>query len=286
MNKILNKSKTIAKKLQNKISNNEIKNKQDIIKTLTIVKNKNLIDQDCYDMLEGVLEISEIRVRDIMIPRSQIVFIDKEQDLDTYLNTIIESAHSRFPVINEEKDKVAGILHAKDLLQLLSTGADSFSIEHLLRPAVVVPESKRVDRMLRDFKSERFHMALVIDEFGAISGLITIEDILELIVGQIEDEFDEDDFIPIRQLSKHSFSVNALTSVELFNENFKTNFDEYEFDTIGGLVVHEAKRLPNKGEIFTIEGIEFKITAANNRKVLQLRVRIPSVTEEEKTEEI
>lgn len=286
MNKILSKSKTIAKKLQNKISNNEIKNKQDIIKTLTIVKNKNLIDQDCYDMLEGVLEISEIRVRDIMIPRSQIVFIDKEQDLDTYLNTIIESAHSRFPVINEEKDKVAGILHAKDLLQLLSTGADSFSIEHLLRPAVVVPESKRVDRMLRDFKSERFHMALVIDEFGAISGLITIEDILELIVGQIEDEFDEDDFIPIRQLSKHSFSVNALTSVELFNENFKTNFDEYEFDTIGGLVVHEAKRLPNKGEIFTIEGIEFKITAANNRKVLQLRVRIPSVTEEEKTEEI
>lgn len=286
MNKILSKSKTIAKKLQNKISNNEIKNKQDIIKTLTIVKNKNLIDQDCYDMLEGVLEISEIRVRDIMIPRSQIVFIDKEQDLDTYLNTIIESAHSRFPVINEEKDKVAGILHAKDLLQLLSTGADSFSIEHLLRPAVVVPESKRVDRMLRDFKSERFHMALVIDEFGAISGLITIEDILELIVGQIEDEFDEDDFIPIRQLSKHSFSVNALTSVELFNENFKTNFDEYEFDTIGGLVVHEAKRLPNKGEIFTIEGIEFKITAANNRKVLQLRVRIPSVTEEEKIEEI
>lgn len=286
MNKILSKSKAIAKKLQNKISNNEIKNKQDIIKTLTIVKNKNLIDQDCYDMLEGVLEISEIRVRDIMIPRSQIVFIDKEQDLDTYLNTIIESAHSRFPVINEEKDKVAGILHAKDLLQLLSTGADSFSIEHLLRPAVVVPESKRVDRMLRDFKSERFHMALVIDEFGAISGLITIEDILELIVGQIEDEFDEDDFIPIRQLSKHSFSVNALTSVELFNENFKTNFDEYEFDTIGGLVVHEAKRLPNKGEIFTIEGIEFKITAANNRKVLQLRVRIPSVTEEEKIEEI
>ena len=200
-----------------------------------------------------VMEIAELRVRDIMIPRSQIVFIESNQDLDACLNTIIESAHSRFPVIadTDDRDNIEGILHAKDLLKFLREDAEEFELSKLLRPVVIVPESKRVDRMLKDFRSERFHMAIVVDEFGAVSGLVTIEDILEQIVGDIEDEFDEEDVADIRQLSRHTYAVRALTDIDDFNAQFNTHFDDEEVDTIGGLIMQAFGYLPKRGEEIT-----------------------------------
>ncbi len=221
------------------------------------------------------MEISELRVRDIMIPRAQIVFINKEQTLDSCLDVIIESAHSRFPVVSDERDNVEGLLLAKDLLQFSRSNAEEFDMSLILRPAVIVPESKRVDRMLKEFRSERFHMAIVVDEFGAISGLVTIEDILEQIVGDIEDEFDEEEAAEIRQLSRHTYSVLALTDIEDFNEKFGTHFDSEEVDTIGGVIMQAFGYLPNRDEEIELEGLQFKVASADSRKIIQLRVRVP-----------
>ena len=237
----------------------------------------DLIDQNTREMIEGVMEIAELRVRDIMIPRSQIVFIESNQDLDACLNTIIESAHSRFPVIadTDDRDNIEGILHAKDLLKFLREDAEEFELSKLLRPVVIVPESKRVDRMLKDFRSERFHMAIVVDEFGAVSGLVTIEDILEQIVGDIEDEFDEEDVADIRQLSRHTYAVRALTDIDDFNAQFNTHFNDEEVDTIGGLIMQAFGYLPKRGEEITLENIQFKVTSADSRRLIQVRVTVP-----------
>ena len=223
------------------------------------------------------MEIAELRVRDIMIPRSQIIFIEDQQDLNTCLNTIIESAHSRFPVIADadDRDNIVGILHAKDLLKFLREDAEEFDLSSLLRPVVIVPESKRVDRMLKDFRSERFHMAIVVDEFGAVSGLVTIEDILEQIVGDIEDEFDEEEVSDIRQLSRHTYAVRALTDIDDFNAQFNTDFDDEEVDTIGGLIMQTFGYLPKRGEEITLKNLQFKVTSADSRRLIQLRVTVP-----------
>lgn len=221
------------------------------------------------------MEISELRVRDIMIPRPQIIYIDANLPLEACVDIIIDSAHSRFPVILDDgKDSIQGILLAKDLLKYLRPNADEFNMQALLRPAVIVPESKRVDRMLKEFRSERFHMAIVVDEFGAVSGLVTIEDILEQIVGDIEDEFDEEEIEPIRQLSRHTYAVSALTDIEKFNEVFATNFEDEEVDTVGGLVMQAFERLPQRGEQIQLEGIDFKVTSADSRRLIQLRVTV------------
>jgi len=228
-------------------------------------------------MIEGVMEIAELRVRDIMIPRSQIVFIETDQDLDSCLDTIIESAHSRFPVIADadDRDNIVGILHAKDLLKYLRANAEEFNLLHMIRPTMIVPESKRVDRMLKDFRSERFHMAIVVDEFGAVSGLVTIEDVLEQIVGDIEDEFDEEDVADIRQLSRHAYAVRALTDIEDFNQQFNTQFNDEEVDTVGGLIMQAFGYLPKRGEEITLENLHFKVTSADSRRIIQLRVTVP-----------
>jgi magnesium and cobalt transporter len=173
--------------------------------------------------MQGVMDIADQRVRDIMIPRSQMITLKRNQTLDECLDVIIESAHSRFPVISEDKDHIEGILMAKDLLPFMRSDAEAFSMEKVLRQAVVVPESKRVDRMLKEFRSQRYHMAIVIDEFGGVSGLVTIEDILELIVGEIEDEYDEEEDIDFRQLSRHTWTVRALAPIEDFNDTFGTH---------------------------------------------------------------
>ncbi len=254
----------------------ELKNREELVEVIRDSEQNDLIDQGTREMIEGVMEIAHLRVRDIMIPRSQIVFIEVTQDLDACLDTIIHSAHSRFPVITGERDHILGILHAKDLLTCLRKDAKPFDLLSMLRPAVVVPESKRVDRMLKDFRLERFHMAIVVDEFGAVSGLVTIEDILEQIVGDIEDEFDEDEGEDIRQLSRHVFSVKALTPIEDFNEHFQTHFDDEEVDTIGGLVMNAFGYLPDPGEEITLDGFKFKIIAADNRRLIQLRVTVPT----------
>ncbi|ARU64240.1 magnesium/cobalt efflux protein [Histophilus somni] len=253
----------------------ELKNRQELVDVIRDSEQNELIDQNTREMIEGVIEISELRVRDIMIPRSQIIFIENDQDLEACLDVIIASAHSRFPVISDERDNIAGILHAKDLLKFFRSNAEQFELQSLLRPAVIVPESKRVDRMLKDFRAERFHMALVVDEFGAISGLVTIEDILEQIVGDIEDEFDEEDVADIRQLSRHTYVVRALTDIDDFNEQFKTNFADEEVDTIGGLIMQAFGYLPKRGEEVVLDNLNFKVTSADSRRIIQVRVTVP-----------
>ncbi|MCW9715472.1 CNNM family magnesium/cobalt transport protein CorC [Avibacterium sp. 21-594] len=273
--------KSFLQSLFGRFFQGELKNREELVEVIRDSEQNELIDQDTREMIEGVMEIAELRVRDIMIPRSQIVFIETDQDLDSCLETIIESAHSRFPVITDEKDNIAGILHAKELLKFLRSNAEEFDLLSLLRPVVIVPESKRVDRMLKDFRSERFHMAIVVDEFGAVSGLVTIEDILEQIVGDIEDEFDEEDVADIRQLSRHTYAVRALTDIEDFNQQFHTHFADEEVDTVGGVVMQAFGHLPKRGEEITLENLHFKVTSADSRRIIQLRVTVPDECLEE-----
>ena len=272
-----NTKKPFFQSLFGRFFQGELKNREELVEVIRDSEQNDLIDQNTREMIEGVMEIAELSVRDIMIPRSQIIFIEDQQDLNTCLNTIIESAHSRFPVIADadDRDNIVGILHAKDLLKFLREDAEEFDLSSLLRPVVIVPESKRVDRMLKDFRSERFHMAIVVDEFGAVSGLVTIEDILEQIVGDIEDEFDEEEVADIRQLSRHTYAVRALTDIDDFNAQFNTDFDDEEVDTIGGLIMQTFGYLPKRGEEITLKNLQFKVTSADSRRLIQLRVTVP-----------
>ncbi|ACS84910.1 MULTISPECIES: CNNM family magnesium/cobalt transport protein CorC [Musicola] len=256
----------------NQLFHSEPKDRDDLI---GLIRDSEQFDPEIRDMLEGVMDIAEQRVRDIMIPRSQMITLKHNQTLEECLDVIIESAHSRFPVISEDKDHIEGILMAKDLLPFMRSDSEPFSMDKVLRPAVVVPESKRVDRMLNEFRSMRYHMALVIDEFGGVSGLVTIEDILELIVGEIEDEYDDEDDRDIRQLNRQTYTVRALTPIEDFNEIFGTNFSDEEVDTIGGLVMQAFGHLPARGETIDIGGYLFKVAMADSRRIIQVHVRIP-----------
>lgn len=266
--------KSFIKSLFSGLFQPEPKNREDLVEVIRNSEENELIDSDTKEMIEGVMEISELRVRDIMIPRPQIVFIDADRPLSECLDVIIESAHSRFPVIRDGKDTIEGILLAKELLQFLRADSEQFNMESILRPAVIVPESKRVDRMLKEFRSERFHMAIVVDEFGAVSGLVTIEDILEQIVGDIEDEFDEEEIEPIRQLSQHSYAVLALTDIAKFNAQFAANFNDEEVDTVGGIIMQAFGHLPKRGEEIELNGMMFKVTSADSRRLIQLRVTV------------
>ncbi|MFB9133518.1 CNNM family magnesium/cobalt transport protein CorC [Vibrio sp. AK197] len=251
------------------------KDRQELVDVIRDSESNDLIDHDTRGMLEGVMEISEMRVRDIMIPRSQMVTVDRGNDLDALVTLITDAQHSRYPVISEDKDHVEGILLAKDLLKYLGSDSAEFNIEEVIRPAVVVPGSKRVDRLLKEFREERYHMAIVVDEFGGVSGLITIEDILEQIVGEIEDEFDDEEEVEIRKLSKHTYSIKALTTIDEFNSTFGTDFSDDEVDTVGGLVMTSFGHLPSRGEVVEIAGYSFKVTSADNRRVVQLQVTVP-----------
>ena len=255
--------------------NSEPKDKEELIEVIREAEENQLIDPDTLDMIEGVMVIADQRVRDIMIPRSQIVTIKDNFTLDECLDIISEHGHSRYPVISEDRDHIEGVLLAKDLLIYIRQGVNDFDLKKILRPTVVVPESKRVDHMLKEFRMQRYHMAMAIDEFGGVSGLVTIEDILELIVGDIEDEYDEVEDRDIRRLSPSIYSVRALTSVEDFNEIFATTFSDDEMDTIGGLVMQHFGRLPIRGETITIDGYQFKVTIADRRRIIQLHVTIP-----------
>ncbi|MDP0383369.1 CNNM family magnesium/cobalt transport protein CorC [Glaesserella parasuis] len=267
-------NKSFLKSLFDGLFQQEPKNREDLVEVIRDSAENELIDTDTKEMIEGVMEISSLRVRDIMIPRPQIVFIDADQPLEACVDVIIESAHSRFPVVRGGKDTIEGILLAKDLLKYLRSDSEPFNMAEILRPAVIVPESKRVDRMLKEFRSERFHMAIVVDEFGAVSGLVTIEDILEQIVGDIEDEFDEEEIEPIRQLSQHTYAVLALTDIERFNQQFAIEFDDEEVDTVGGLVMQAFGHLPKRGEEIELGGMMFKVTSADSRRLIQLRVTV------------
>ncbi|WMC09713.1 CNNM family magnesium/cobalt transport protein CorC [Oceanimonas pelagia] len=265
----------------------EPKNREELVEVIMDAGERDLIDQDTKDMIEGVLEVSELRVRDIMIPRSQMVTVEKSQPVSSFLPMIIESTHSRFPVVNEDKDHIEGILLAKDLLPYgFGLTEEEFSIDKVLRPAVVVPESKRLDKLLKEFREERYHMAIVVDEFGGVSGLVTIEDILELIVGDIEDEYDAEESAEIRQISKRVYSVAALTDIEDFNDFFHTDFSDEEADTVGGMVMHAFGHLPGKGEQVELGGFIFKVAHADRRRLLQLQVKIPDNQETSSSEPV
>ena len=239
-----------------------------------------MIDNDTKGMLQGVLEISKMRARDIMVPRSQMATIDIDQPLAEFLPILLENNHSRYPVVNEDKDHIEGILIVKDILQYALKPDTDWQLKDLLRPAVIIPESKRVDALLKEFRQKRYHMAIVVDEYGGVSGLITIEDILEQIVGDIEDEHDDEEGSDIRKLGSHVFLVSALTPLDEFNESFGTKFDEEEASTIGGIVLHAFGHMPVKGETLELGGLTFKVNKANSRRLVQLQVIKPKVNQE------
>ncbi len=254
----------------------EPKNKNELVDVLTDAQSRELINPETRQMIEAVLEVSEMRVRDIMIPRSQMVTIDRNHSLDEFLPIILDSGHSRFPVVNEDIDHVDGILLAKDLLAFgFNNSSEAFSLNNIIRPAIIVPESKKVEPLLKEFRSQRYHMAVVVDEYGGVSGVVTIEDILELIVGEIEDETDDAIEEDIKHLASNVYQVKALTELSDFNDFFATCLDEEDADTIGGLVLHQFGHMPKKGEIVVINKLEFKVTAADSRRIQTLHITIP-----------
>ncbi len=247
----------------------------DLEEVIAEANSRNLIDSDTKGMLQGVLDVSKMRARDIMVPRSQMATIDIDQPLSEFLPILLENNHSRYPVVNEDKDHIEGILIVKDILQYALTPDVEWHLKDLLRPAVIIPESKRVDALLKEFRQKRYHMAIVVDEYGGVSGLITIEDILEQIVGDIEDEHDNEEGSDIRQLGSHVYLVSALTPLDEFNESFGTSFDEEEAGTIGGIVLHAFGHMPTKGEVIELGGLTFKVYKANSRRLVQLQVITP-----------
>ncbi|SNY54017.1 magnesium and cobalt transporter [Arsukibacterium tuosuense] len=246
---------------------------------------RELIDSDTKSMLQGVLDVSKMRARDIMVPRSQMATIDIEQPVSAFLPILLENNHSRYPVVNEDKDHVEGILLVKDLLQYaLDPNQTDWHIREFLRPAVIIPESKRVDALLKEFRQKRYHMAIVVDEYGGVSGLVTIEDILEQIVGEIEDEHDDEEDNDIKKMASRVFQVSALTPLDEFNESFGTGFDEEDADTIGGIVLHAFGHMPERGESIQLGDLTFKVSKANSRRLLQLQVI--KAKESEATEDV
>jgi len=252
----------------------EPRNRGDLEDVLAVAAENEVIDEDARSIMEGAMQVSDMQTRDIMIPRAQMVVIKAEATLEEILPQIIRAAHSRYPVIGDSPDDVLGILLAKDLLpQILSQDNVDFTIEDLLRPTMVVPESKRLNVLLREFRENRNHMAIVIDEYGGVAGLVTIEDVLEEIVGEIEDETDAEADRFIRMISNEDFFVKALTPIEEFNAYFNCSFSDEEFDTIGGLVIQAFGHMPTRNEVATIDQFEFKVINADQRKIHSLRMR-------------
>ncbi len=253
----------------------EPKTREDLLDILAVARQNEVIDDDATSIVEGAMHISEMQAREIMIPRPQMVVLKIEQPLSELLPVIMETGHSRYPVIGDTLDEVLGILLSKDLLPLLwKTGnTDDIDLREVLRPATLVPESKRLNVLLRDFREKRNHMAVVIDEYGGAAGLITIEDILEQIVGDIEDEYDEEDDLPIRKIADNDFVVKALTPIEDFNDYFKADLSDDEFDTIGGLLLQSFGHLPSRNEVAQLGRFEFKVVNADHRQIHLLRMR-------------
>jgi magnesium and cobalt transporter len=248
----------------------EPENRAELLDILHDAHERNLIDADALSMIEGVFQVSDLSARDIMVPRSQMDVIDLTEPIEQWMPLVLHTAHSRFPAIEGDRDKVVGILLAKDLLRYYAE--ESFDVRGMLRPAIFIPESKRLNVLLRDFRANRNHMAIVVDEYGGVAGLLTIEDVLEQIVGDIEDEYDfdedEDNILPVRNGAKgQRWRVKALTEIEQFNEELGTAFSDHDVATIGGLVANHLGRVPNKGDVFEIDNIRFEILRADARQV-------------------
>lgn len=248
-------------------------NRQELTERLRDAERANLVDPDTLAMLEGALQVSEMQVRDIMVPRSQMVVVDEGVDPREFLPTIISSGHSRFPVMNEKRDQIVGILLAKDLLAYLAQKpGQRFHLKDVLRPVVFVPESKRLNILLREFRLSRNHLAMVVDEYGGIAGLVSIEDVIEQIVGEIDDEHDVDHDNFIKLHGANRYTVKARTPIEDFNQYFDTDFDDDDYDTVGGMVLKELGHLPKKGERLDYRGFSFLILRADRRRIQTLRV--------------
>ncbi|MEE4637384.1 MAG: transporter associated domain-containing protein [Wenzhouxiangella sp.] len=252
----------------------EPRSRDDLLELLRDVAAQGLIESDTLAMLEGALEVDELQVRDVMVPRSHMVVISENASLDDIMPVILESGHSRFPVVGEDRDEVRGILLAKDLLQLFPEHAE-LVLADLMRAPVIIPESKPLNVLLREFRVNKNHMAIVVDEYGGVSGLVTIEDVLEEIVGDIDDEHDAEAVNDIDPIGDGVYRVQALTVIEDFNETLGTEFSDEEYDTIGGLVVAEFGRLPEAGESVTIGEWLFEVEVADDRRLHAMVVRRP-----------
>lgn len=251
----------------------EPKNRQELLELLREAHSNKLLDSEALSIVEGAIQVADLQVRDIMVPRSQMITIKATQSPRDFLPSVIDAAHSRYPVMGENHDEVLGVLLAKDLLPLILQGnTDGFNIKDLLRPATFVPESKRLNVLLREFRANHNHMAIVIDEYGGVAGLVTIEDVLEQIVGDIEDEHDVEEDSYIKPLPSGDFLVKALTPIENFNEFFASAFSDDEFDTIGGLVMSAFGHLPKRNETTEIGAYRFRILNADSRRIHLLRL--------------
>jgi magnesium and cobalt transporter len=254
----------------------EPKDLEDLNEVIAHARERGIINQDASEMLEGVLRVAELQVRDIMVARSQMVVVNRDDPPEQILPAVIESGHSRFPVIGEDRDQVVGILLAKDLLRFfVEDGREKFDIKECLRPAAFIPESKRLNVLLKEFRASHHHMAIVVDEYGGVAGLVTIEDVLEQIVGDIGDEYDTDEDLDIRREGERQFTVKGQTRISEFNEYFGSEFSDEEFDTIGGLAINFLGRLPRRGESFVMSGLEFRVLRADRRRLDTLRVITP-----------
>lgn len=251
----------------------ELKDREQLMAVLQEAQKNNVIDHEAYSMIDGALQVAEMQARDIMIPRSQMIVLEMNSSDDELFNTVVDSAHSRFPVVADSKDEIVGILLAKDLLpHLINQAENKLSLRDILRPVIFIPESKRLNVLLKEFKSTRNHIAIVVDEYGGVAGMVTIEDVLEQIVGEIEDEHDFDEDTYIFEHDSDLATVKAITPIEDFNEHFKTNFSDDEFDTIGGIVMQAFSHVPKRGESVRLNDLAFKVLRATNRRINLLEV--------------
>ncbi len=258
----------------------EAQDRGEVVEYLRDATLRGVIEGDALPMLEGVLEVSDIQVRDIMVPRAQMTFLNRDDESEVLLKTVIESGHSRFPVMDEDREKIVGVLLAKDLLRLAAAQpadgeALQFDIKEFMRPAVFVPESKRLNVLLREFRRSRVHMAIVADEYGGIAGLVTIEDVIEQIVGDIDDEHDVDEDVNIRKDGERQYIVRGQTPIDEFNEYFQIELSDDEFDTVAGLVMKQLGRLPRRGETLQLADCEVKVMRFDRRRIDTLRLTTP-----------
>ncbi len=251
------------------------KSREDINQFLLFAKDQLLLDEDEFTIIQGAMDVTDIQVREVMVPRSKMIVIKASDSPQEFLPALIKSGHSRFPLMGEDNDDILGILHAKDLLELiLEKNTDDFDLSKYIRPVHKVPESKRLNKLLNDFRTTRNHMAIVIDEYGGISGLITIEDVLEEIVGEIEDEFDVDEDESIKKISDNDFMIKGHTTIVDFNKAFNSELDETEFDTIAGLITQQFGHIPQRNESVDIDKFTFKILHADKRRIHLIRLYI------------
>ena len=267
-NRIKNKIKEIYRNFSYKP-----KNKQELAGSIRDSSERGVLEKGTLNMIEGALKVSTDQVRDVMIPRPQVVFIEKEEKAQDFLPRVIRSGHSRFPILNPETDKIEGILLAKELLPFISTkNLNEFQLSRLIRPAVFVPESKKLNNLLDELKAGKNHMAVVLDEYGDITGIVTIEDVLEEIVGEIEDEHDKDSGTLIKEIAEGEYLVSALTPIDVFNEKFNSSLSDKDFDTLGGIVMHHFARFPKPNDAINIEGLRFVINSLERRRIKRIKV--------------